>query len=97
MWQDYVILAGSIVAIASLVPTLLDEDAGIPLSTSVPTLAVLSGQSIAFYTLGLPGSAVGAVAGFGLWSLIALFKTPETFEDDGDGIDAPDQAIHAAD
>jgi hypothetical protein len=77
MWQDIVILVGSIVAIASLVPTLLDEDASIPLSTSVPTLAVLSTQGVAFYTLGLLGSALGAGAGFCVWSLIAYYKTPE--------------------
>lgn len=77
MWQDYVILTGSIVAIASLVPTLLDEDAGIPHTTSVPTLVVLSGQAVAFYTLGLLGAAAGATAGFGLWTLIALFKAPD--------------------
>jgi hypothetical protein len=78
MWQDIVILAGSIVAIASLVPTLLDEDASVPLSTSVPTLVVLSGQGVAFYTLGLLGSAVGAIAGFAIWSLIAYYKAPRT-------------------
>lgn len=80
MWQDIVILAGSIVAIASLVPTLLDENASVPLSTSVPTLAVLSTQGVAFYTLGLLGSAFGAGAGFCLWSLIAYYKAPEDSE-----------------
>lgn len=77
MWQDIVILAGSIVAIASLVPTLLDEEASVPLTTSVPTLAVLSTQSVAFYTLDLLGSALGALAGFVIWSLIAYYKSPE--------------------
>ncbi|WP_276302303.1 hypothetical protein [Halorussus lipolyticus] len=77
MWQDTVILAGSIVAIASLFPTLLDENASVPLSTSVPTLVVLSGQGVAFYTLDLLGSAVGALAGFVVWSLIAYFKSPD--------------------
>ena len=80
MWQDIVILAGSIVAIASLVPTLLDENASVPLSTSVPTLAVLSTQGVAFYSLGLLGSAFGAGAGFCLWSLIAYYKAPEDSE-----------------
>lgn len=80
MWQDIVILAGSIVAIASLVPTLLDEDASVPLSTSVPTLVVLSGQGVAFYSLDLIGSAIGAGAGFCIWSLIAYYKAPEDSE-----------------
>jgi len=92
MWQDIVILAGSIVAIASLVPTLLDEDASVPLSTSVPTLVVLSGQGVAFYSLGLLGSALGAAAGFVVWSLIAYYKAPERSVppvDDGSGTDGP--------
>lgn len=77
MWQDIVILAGSIVAIASLFPTLFDENASVPLSTSVPTLVVLSGQGVAFYTLDLMGSALGAGAGFVVWSLIAYYKAPD--------------------
>lgn len=97
MWQDYIILTGSIVAIASLVPTLIDEDAGVPLTTSVPTLVVLSGQAVAFYSLGLLGAAAGAVAGFGLWTLIALFKAPETLDDDGTSVDHPERTVHAAD
>lgn len=77
MWQDIVILIGSIVAIGSLIPTLLDEDALVPHTTSIPTLLVLSGQGIAFYTLGLFGSAVGAGAGILVWSLIAYYKAPD--------------------
>jgi len=90
MWQDIVILAGSIVAIASLVPTLLDEDASVPLSTSVPTLVVLSGQGVAFYSLDLLGSALGAAAGFVVWGLIAYYKAPDRTPrraDDGAGAD----------
>lgn len=78
MWQDIVILAGSIVAIASLFPTLLDEDASVPHETSVPTLVVLSTQGVAFYSLGLLGSAAGAAAGFAVWSLIAYYKAPDS-------------------
>ncbi|MFC7156192.1 hypothetical protein ACFQPA_12135 [Halomarina halobia] len=80
MWQDYVILVGSIVAITSLVPTLLDDEAAVPYSTSVPTVFVLLGQSVAFYTIGLVGSALGAVAGFVLWTFIAVYKSPPTGE-----------------
>ncbi|RRJ28271.1 hypothetical protein EIK79_16200 [Halocatena pleomorpha] len=77
MWQDIVILAGSIVAIASLIPTLIDENALVPHTTSVPTLVVLSGQGFAYYTLDLVGSAVGAAAGLCVWSLIAYYKAPD--------------------
>lgn len=92
MWQDIVILAGSIVAITSLVPTLLDEDASVPLTTSVPTLLVLSSQCVAFYTLGLLGSAVGAGAGFVIWSLIAAFKAPDGTAQNADAAPAADDA-----
>lgn len=78
MWQDIVILAGSIVAIASLFPTLFDSDASVPHKTSIPTLLVLSSQSVAFYTMDLMGSAAGAVAGFVVWTLIAYFKSPDS-------------------
>ena len=77
MWQDIVILAGSIVAIASLVPTLLDENASVPHKTSIPTLVVLSGQGYAFYSMDLLGSAAGAAAGLVIWSLIAYYKAPD--------------------
>lgn len=100
MWQDIVILAGSIVAIASLVPTLLDEEASVPLTTSVPTLVVLSTQAVAFYTLGLLGSALGAGAGFVIWTLIAYFKAPEGTSQSADPAPASEnsapQSGHAA-
>ena len=73
MWQDIVILAGSILAIASLLPTLLDENASVTHRTRVPTLVVLSGQGFAFYSLGLLGSALGAAAGLVIWTLIAYY------------------------
>lgn len=84
MWQDIVILIGSIVAIASLVPTLIDENAIVPHTTSIPTLVVLSGQGVAYYTLDLVGSAIGAGAGILIWSLIAYYKAP------GDTMLSPD-------
>lgn len=84
MWQDIVILAGSIVAIGSLIPTLLNEDALVPHTTSIPTLIVLSGQGVAFYSLGLLGSAAGAGAGILVWGLIAYYKAPDdTFTTSG--------------
>lgn len=77
MWQDTLIFAGSIVAIASLVPTITNEEAIVPHTTSVPTLVVLSGQGLAYYSLDLMGAAIGAAAGLIVWSLIAYYKAPE--------------------
>lgn len=76
MWQDFVFLGGSIVIMLSLVPTLRDDDATVPLRTSVPSVVVLFAQTIAFATIGLTASALGTGMGFVLWSLIAKYKGP---------------------
>ncbi|RBI64142.1 hypothetical protein [halophilic archaeon] len=76
MWQDFVFLGGSIVIMLSLVPTLRDEDASVPLRTSLPSVVVLFAQTIAFATIGLTASAVGTGMGFVLWTLIAKRKSP---------------------
>lgn len=74
MWQEYVVLAGSIVITLTLVPTVLDDDAHVPLSTSVPSVVVLLAQTWAFTSMGLLYTAVGTGLGLALWSLIALRK-----------------------
>lgn len=61
----------------SLVPTLRDEDAKVPLSTSVPSVFVLFFQTLAFTSLGMTASAAGTGMGFGLWTLIAKYKSPD--------------------
>lgn len=76
-WQDAVFLGGSIVIMLSLVPTLRDEDAKIPLRTSVPSVVVLLCQTLAFSSLGMTASAAGTGMGFGLWTLIAKYKSPD--------------------
>lgn len=76
-WQDAVFLGGSIVIMISLVPTLRDEDAKVPLSTSVPSVFVLFFQTLAFTSLGMTASAAGTGMGFGLWTLIAKYKSPD--------------------
>ena len=75
-WQDAVFLGGSIVIMISLVPTLRDEDAKVPLSTSIPSVFVLFFQTLAFTSLGMTASAAGTGMGFGLWTLIAKYKSP---------------------
>ncbi|RBI60306.1 hypothetical protein [Halomicrococcus sp. NG-SE-24] len=75
MWQEYVFLAGSIVIMISLIPTLRDEEASVPLRTSLPSVVVLFAQTLAFLSMGLMFSAAGTGMGFGLWSLIAKYKS----------------------
>lgn len=74
MWQEYVVLAGSIIITLTLVPTVLDDDAHVPLSTSVPSVVVLLAQTWAFTSMGLLYTAAGTALGLTLWSLIALRK-----------------------
>lgn len=76
-WQEVVFLGGSIVIMLSLVPTLRDEDATVPLRTSVPSVVVLFCQTLAFTSLGMISSAAGTAMGFGLWTLIARYKSPD--------------------
>lgn len=78
MWQEYVVLAGSIVITLTLIPTVLDEDAHVPLSTSVPSVVVLLAQTWAFTSMGLLYTAAGTGLGLTLWSLIALQKGQES-------------------
>ncbi|WP_266078084.1 hypothetical protein [Haladaptatus caseinilyticus] len=75
MWQEYVFLAGSIVIMISLIPTIRDEEAQVPLRTSLPSVVVLFVQTLAFLSMGLTASAAGTGMGFGLWSLIAKYKS----------------------
>ncbi|WP_327052661.1 hypothetical protein [Halomicrococcus gelatinilyticus] len=76
MWQDFVFLGGSVIIMLSLVPTLRDENASVPLRTSLPSVVVLFAQTIAFATIGLTASALGTGMGVVLWSLIAKWKSP---------------------
>ena len=81
MWQDLVILAGSIFSIVVLTPTLTDSTASVPLETSLPSLAVGFVYGVTYLTMGMTFSAVGSILTGVIWGLIALLRSPTSVEE----------------
>ncbi|MBZ6494962.1 hypothetical protein [Natrinema longum] len=77
MWQDFVFMVGSGLSIVFLAPTLRDSSARVPLGTSLPSMGIGFVYGLTFVTLGMRFSAAGAVAAGTMWSLIALFRSPQ--------------------
>ncbi|MFA9416089.1 hypothetical protein [Natrinema sp. HArc-T2] len=77
MWQDLVFMAGSSLSIVFLAPTLRDSSARVPLGTSLPSMGIGFVYATTFFTLGMTFSAAGALAAGTMWSLIALFRSPQ--------------------
>ncbi|ELY84966.1 hypothetical protein [Natrinema altunense] len=77
MWQDFVFMLGSGLSIVFLAPTLRDSNARVPLGTSLPSMGIGFVYSLTFFTLGMTFSAAGAFAAGSMWSLIALFRSPQ--------------------
>lgn len=75
-WQDFVFLAGSLLSVAFLFPTLCDSAACVPRETSVPSMLIGAVYSVTFLTLGMTFSAFGAFAACSMWSLIVCFRAP---------------------
>ena len=78
MWQDLVFLIGSCLSIVFLAPTLRDASACVPLGTSLPSMGIGGVYAFTFTSLGMTFSAVGAFAAGGMWSLIAVYRSPST-------------------
>ncbi len=77
MWQDLVFMLGSGLSIVFLAPTLRDASARVPLGTSLPSMGIGFVYATTFFTLGMTFSALGAFAAGTMWSLIALFRSPQ--------------------
>ncbi|ELY65741.1 hypothetical protein [Natrinema versiforme] len=77
MWQDFVFMLGSGLSIVFLAPTLRDSSARVPLGTSLPSMGIGFVYSVTFFTLGMTFSAAGAFAAGSMWSMIALFRSPQ--------------------
>lgn len=76
MWQDFVFLAGSVLSITFLAPTVRDPSARIPLGSSVPSMTVGSVYAFTYATLGMTFSAFGSMGVATMWSLIAFYRAP---------------------
>ncbi|WP_126664015.1 hypothetical protein [Haloterrigena salifodinae] len=76
MWQDFVFLAGSVLSITFLAPTVRDPTAQVPLGSSVPSMTVGTVYSFTYATMGMTFSAAGALGVATMWSLIACYRSP---------------------
>ncbi|MDS0476873.1 hypothetical protein [Natrinema sp. 1APR25-10V2] len=76
MWQDFVFLAGSVLSIVFLAPTLRDKTAQIPLGSSMPSMTIGSIYTITYATLGMRFSALGSAGVAIMWSLIVCYRSP---------------------
>lgn len=78
IWQDFVFLVGSMTSVMFLYPTLRDKASQVPRATSIPSMLIGGVYSLTFFTLGMQFSAFGSFAACTMWSLIALFRNPES-------------------
>jgi tetrahydromethanopterin S-methyltransferase subunit B len=75
-WQDKVVAACGVLFALTLLPTVLDPSAAVPVYTSFPTtvgLAVLAGV---FYTMGFRISVVTNLSSSLAWLMIFLLRQP---------------------
>ena len=79
MWQDLIFLAGSVLSLVFLVPTLRNPVAKVPLGTSLPSALIGGLYGAAFFSLGMTLSGAGAVLTGLVWSLIAAVRSPASF------------------
>lgn len=76
MWQDLVFMVGTFALALMLLPTLLDTDAAVPRTTSLPTAVVVSAFVVAFASMGMWLAAAGNVLSVLFWLVIAAKRAP---------------------
>lgn len=76
MWQDLVFLAGSVLSIVFLAPTIKDATARVPLGSSVPSMTIGAVYAFTYGTMGMTFSAAGSIGVAVMWSLIACYRAP---------------------
>lgn len=80
MWQDLVFLAGSVLSIVFLAPTVRDATANIPLGSSVPSMTIGAVYAGTYATMGMRFSAFGSLGVAAMWSLIVCYRSPGPHE-----------------
>nr|WP_252490631.1 hypothetical protein [Natronococcus sp. CG52] len=78
MWQDLVFLAGSVLSIVFLAPTIRDATARIPLGSSVPSMTIGAVYAFTYATMGMTFSALGSLGVATMWSLIVCYRSPRS-------------------
>lgn len=76
IWQDYVLLFGTLLIAVVMVPTLLDSRATVPRSTSVPGAIAVFLFIIGFVGLELWLTALANGVSFVFWILVAVYRAP---------------------
>jgi hypothetical protein len=76
IWQDYVLLFGTLLISVVMVPTLLDARATVPRSTSVPGAVAVFLFIIGFSGLELWLTALANTVSFAFWILVAAYRAP---------------------
>ncbi|WP_049890685.1 hypothetical protein [Natrinema versiforme] len=76
MWQDLIFLAGSVLSIVFLAPTVRDATANIPLGSSVPSMTIGAIYAVTYATMGMTFSAAGSLGVAMMWSLIVSYRSP---------------------
>lgn len=77
MWQDFVFLAGSVLSIVFLAPTIRDATARVPLASSVPSMTIGAVYAVTYATLGMTFSSLGSLGVGVMWSLIVCYRAPD--------------------
>lgn len=75
MWQEYIITAVTLVLTVSVLPTIYDRHAHVPLATSGLTTAGLFVKMLMFGSMGMTPPAVGAGLGCLMWALLAYLRS----------------------
>lgn len=75
MWQEYIITAVTLALTLSIIPTLRDSHARIPLQTSGLTALGLLVKAVMFGSLEMTLPAVGAGFGCVMWALLAYLRS----------------------
>ena len=78
-WEEVVILCGSLIANAALIPTIRDPAANVPFRTSAMTASILVVQTTMFLSLGLLTTAAGTAVGTACWGLILFVRSDWRF------------------
>jgi len=73
-WQDIALSLANGILILPLIPTVLDKNAQIPRTTSIPTGACILTIGLVYATLGLWYATATAVTQSFLWAYIALYR-----------------------
>ena len=75
MWQEYIITAVTLVLTVSVLPTIRDRHAHVPLATTGLTTAGLFVKTLMFGSMGMTYPAAGAGLGCLMWALLAYLRS----------------------